>query len=50
MRALLGWFGERGVNRVMLNASSQGEPLYTDLGFAFSGDPQMRLRLPDRNQ
>jgi GNAT superfamily N-acetyltransferase len=50
MRALLGWFGERGVSRVMLNASSQGEPLYTDLGFAFSGDPQMRLRLPDRNQ
>ena len=50
MRALLAWFGGRGVSSVMLNASSEGEPLYTELGFAFSGDPQMRLKLPDANQ
>jgi GNAT superfamily N-acetyltransferase len=50
MRALLGWFGGRGITSVMLNASSEGEPLYTELGFAFSGDPQMRLKLPRRDQ
>ncbi len=49
VRALLDWFGERGITQIMLNASAQGEPLYTQLGFAFSGDPQMRLRLPVRN-
>ncbi len=50
MRALLDWFGERGVTSIMLNASVEGEPLYTQLGFAFSGDPMMRLRLPDKDQ
>ena len=50
MRALLGWFRERGLTSVVLNASSEGEPLYTELGFAFSGDPMMRLRLRDLNQ
>jgi GNAT superfamily N-acetyltransferase len=50
MKALLGWFGERGITRVMLNASAEGEPLYTELGFGFSGDPMMRLKLPDPDQ
>ncbi|HEY2696253.1 MAG TPA: GNAT family N-acetyltransferase [Pseudonocardiaceae bacterium] len=50
MRELLGWFGARGVLSVMLNASSDGEPLYTELGFAFAADPQMRLKLPDPDQ
>ena len=50
MRELLGWFGGRGVRAVVLNASSEGEPLYTELGFAFSGDPMMRLKLPDLKQ
>ena len=50
MRALLGWFGEHRVTSVMLNASADGQPLYTELGFAFSGDPMMRLRLPDPDQ
>lgn len=50
MHGLLGWFGARGVSQVILNASKEGEPLYTDLGFAFSGDPQMRMKLPDPNQ
>jgi GNAT superfamily N-acetyltransferase len=50
MRELLGWFGTRGIRSVMLNASSDGEPLYTELGFAFAGDPQMRLKLPAPNQ
>lgn len=50
MRALLGWFSAQRITRVMLNASTEGEPLYTELGFAFSGDPQMRLKLPDPDQ
>ena len=50
MRELLGWFGARGVLRVVLNASAEGQPLYTELGFGFSGDPMMRLKLPDPDQ
>lgn len=50
MRGLLDWFSERGITRVMLNASADGQPLYTELGFGFSGDPMMRLRLPDPDQ
>jgi GNAT superfamily N-acetyltransferase len=49
MHALLGWFGERHVTSVMLNASADGQPLYTELGFAFSHDPMMRLRLSEKN-
>lgn len=50
MRALLDWFSERDITRIMLNASAEGEPLYSQLGFGFSGDPMMRLKLPARDQ
>ncbi|HEY4024633.1 MAG TPA: GNAT family N-acetyltransferase [Pseudonocardiaceae bacterium] len=50
MRALLDWYRERGITSVMLNASADGQPLYTELGFAFAGDPQMRLKLPAQDQ
>ncbi|MCX4551321.1 GNAT family N-acetyltransferase [Streptomyces sp. NBC_01387] len=45
MEALLGWFRERGVPKVDLRASSDGEPLYTSLGFVRTPDPAMRLTL-----
>ncbi|MFD8735481.1 GNAT family N-acetyltransferase [Streptomyces sp. NPDC059618] len=46
MEALLGWFRERGVPQVDLNASAEAEPLYTALGFVRKNDPSMRLSLP----
>ncbi|WP_328860464.1 GNAT family N-acetyltransferase [Streptomyces sp. NBC_00306] len=45
MEALLAWFEERGVRKIDLRASSEGEPLYTSLGFARTPDPAMRLTL-----
>jgi GNAT superfamily N-acetyltransferase len=45
MEALLEWFRERGVRRVDLRASAEGEPLYTSLGFVRTPDPAMRLTL-----
>ncbi|MGW4028158.1 GNAT family N-acetyltransferase [Streptomyces sp. NPDC004838] len=45
MGALLGWFRERGVTRVDLRASPDGEPLYASLGFVRTPDPAMRLTL-----
>ncbi|MGW7362730.1 GNAT family N-acetyltransferase [Streptomyces sp. NPDC054841] len=45
MEGLLGWFEERGVSRVDLRASPEGEPLYASLGFARTPDPAMRLTL-----
>ncbi|MEU0394817.1 GNAT family N-acetyltransferase [Streptomyces sp. NPDC006208] len=44
MKGLLGWFRERGVRRIDLRASSEGE-LYTSLGFVRTPDPAMRLSL-----
>ena len=44
MSALLSWFRDRGVGRVDLRASAEGEPLYRSLGFARTPDPAMRLR------
>jgi ribosomal protein S18 acetylase RimI-like enzyme len=45
MEELLDWFRRRGVTRVDLKASPEGEPLYASLGFVRTADPAMRLRL-----
>ncbi|MFC7308583.1 GNAT family N-acetyltransferase [Streptomyces monticola] len=45
MEALLGWFKERGVRKLDLHASAEGEPLYASLGFTRTPQPAMRLRL-----
>lgn len=39
LRGLLGWFDERGIRRVDLNASSEGQSLYRGFGFADHPDP-----------
>ncbi|MFB7271169.1 GNAT family N-acetyltransferase [Streptomyces sp. NPDC056244] len=43
MEALLGWYRERGVRKIDLHASQEGEPLYASLGFVRTPDPSMRL-------
>jgi len=45
VEALLGWFRERGVRKVDLRASPEGEPLYASLGWVRTPDPAMRLSL-----
>ncbi|MEU4130878.1 GNAT family N-acetyltransferase [Streptomyces wuyuanensis] len=45
VEGLLGWFRARGVRRVDLRASAEGEPLYASLGFVRTPDPAMRLTL-----
>ena len=39
---LLGWFDGRGLTRVDLNASADGQALYRSLGFAVHADAEMR--------
>jgi ribosomal protein S18 acetylase RimI-like enzyme len=39
---LLAWFDGRGLTRVDLNASADGQSLYRSLGFAIHPDPEMR--------
>ncbi|WP_080640893.1 GNAT family N-acetyltransferase [Salinispora oceanensis] len=46
MQALLGWYQQRGVTRVDLRASRDGESLYRALGFTPTHSPTMRLVLP----
>ncbi|WP_212910424.1 GNAT family N-acetyltransferase [Streptomyces sp. TS71-3] len=43
MTALLAWYRERGVPRIDLHASVDGEPLYASLGFVRHREPAMRL-------
>ncbi|CAM5283287.1 GNAT family N-acetyltransferase [Streptomyces griseorubiginosus] len=45
MDELLAWFRERGAGQVMLTASPEAEPLYSDLGFVTKPDPTMILKL-----
>jgi GNAT superfamily N-acetyltransferase len=41
MEELLAWFGDQGVQRVDLNASPDGMPLYRALGFVDHADPTL---------
>jgi len=36
-----------GIERVVLNASTFGKPLYDAMGYVVSNEPMMRMRLPD---
>jgi GNAT superfamily N-acetyltransferase len=47
MTGLLDWYRRRGVLKVDLRASPDGEPLYASLGFVRSVDPAMRLVLSE---
>ncbi|MEU3183123.1 GNAT family N-acetyltransferase [Streptomyces sp. NPDC006923] len=47
LEALLEWYRSRGVRKIDLHASREGEPLYTSLGFARTPDPSMRLTFQD---
>lgn len=44
MELLLAWFNHRGVSRIELRTSQEGEPLYASLGFVRTSDPSMVLR------
>jgi ribosomal protein S18 acetylase RimI-like enzyme len=45
MVELVNGLAARGVERVTLHATDEGEPLYVDLGFEHHPRPEMRLRL-----
>jgi ribosomal protein S18 acetylase RimI-like enzyme len=44
MAGLLGWFDERGIRRVDLNASPEAQSLYRGLGFADHPGPMLSRR------
>lgn len=46
MAALLDWYRQRGVCKIDLKTSQEGEPLYRSFGFVDSSYPAMRLLLP----
>jgi GNAT superfamily N-acetyltransferase len=48
MEGIHAWCRGEGIERVVLNASVFGQPLYEDLGYVVTSEPMMRLRIPPR--
>jgi hypothetical protein len=45
MEALHTWCRSEGLERIVLNASTFGEPLYRSMGYVPTDEPMMRLKL-----
>ena len=45
MDAMHDWCRAEGIERVVLNASTFGKPLYESMGYVVTDEPMMRLRL-----
>jgi GNAT superfamily N-acetyltransferase len=45
MDAMHAWSRSEGIERVVLNASSFGHPLYESMGYVVADEPMMRLKL-----
>jgi GNAT superfamily N-acetyltransferase len=45
MEAMHDWCRGEGIERVVLNASIFGQPLYEQLGYVVANEPMMRMRL-----
>jgi GNAT superfamily N-acetyltransferase len=45
MEAMHDWCGAQGIERVVLNASTFGQPLYEAMGYVVAEEPMMRIRL-----
>lgn len=45
MDQLHAWCRAEGIERLVLNASTFGEPLYTAMGYVRTNEPMMRLKL-----
>lgn len=46
MEAIHAWCRAEGIERVVLNASTFGKPLYEAMGYVATAEPMMRLRIP----
>jgi GNAT superfamily N-acetyltransferase len=49
MDAMHAWCRDEGIERVVLNASTFGKPLYDAMGYVVTAEPMMRLRLGGRD-
>lgn len=47
MDAIHAWCRAEGIERVVLNASTFGKPLYETMGYVATSEPMMRCRLAD---
>lgn len=47
MDAMHAWCRSEGIERVVLNASSFGKPLYEAMGYVVTNEPMMRLRVAE---
>ena len=45
MDAMHGWCRAEGIERVVLNASAFGKPLYEAIGYVATDEPMMRMKL-----